>query len=436
MGIGVDRQAVSRPNLLLVTCCLLLVTTAVLLIYWPALNAYFYEDDFQWLVSRWSFHPSDLVNLGSWDRFYRPVIDLYFWIGLPLFRGSPWWFHAASIALHLANCALTYRVAVALGWRRIFAFVAALLFAVEPAHVDGAAWIGALAEPLVVFFGSLSLLALLRFRRTGRVVFWLSSVCLFGLSLLSHQSAIVLLPLLVMADWMEDRQAWRAGAAIRRFLPYVVLAVAFLAIEATVNSRQQMVASGEYRAGLHVIRNTLDYVSSLYAGKHSTMWLAASGVVLAVVMLIGSWRARFATVWTILSILPFALFDVPNVSRYAYMPAVGFAWLVAEGFAALDRRLAYWKLSASPRSLLIGVLIVVATVRFGSFAQKNVRIFALRAEHYRTFLTDLRREHPTLPDGTIIPIDAKTDLMMPRRYLEAAVQWEYRNTTLRVEIEK
>jgi hypothetical protein len=56
-------------------------------------------------------------------------------------------------------------------------------------------------------------------------------------------------------------------------------------------------------------------------------------------------------------------------------------------------------------------------------------------ENYRTFITAVRQSHPALEDGAVISIDAKTEKEMPLRFLEAAVQWEYRNPTIRLKIE-
>src|SRR5262245_33871389 len=84
---------------------------AAVIVYHNALSAYFFDDDFQWLVGSWSFHPSQLVAFGSLSHFYRPVIDLYFAAATPLFGGSPVLFHLANIVLHAANALLIFALA-------------------------------------------------------------------------------------------------------------------------------------------------------------------------------------------------------------------------------------------------------------------------------------------------------------------------------------
>ena len=136
----------------------------------------------------------------------------------------------------------------------------------------------------------------------------------------------------------------------------------------------------------------------------------------------------------IIAIMPFAPFVFGNVSRYLYLPAMGFAMLMAEGASGLDAWLRpRW--STVARTTLLAVLIAFASVRFGNFARRGVADITARMEAYRTFLTELRRTHPTLDNLAVVPVDATIEKEMPLRFLEAAVQWEYRNPTIRLRIE-
>jgi len=105
------------------------VVTAIAVVYWRALGAYFFEDDFAWLMSTFAFRPGHIFNLGSYNHFYRPVIELYFWAAAPLFKGSPALFHAANVALHAINALLLFLfVREATGNER-YSFLTVLFFA-------------------------------------------------------------------------------------------------------------------------------------------------------------------------------------------------------------------------------------------------------------------------------------------------------------------
>ena len=69
------------------------LVVAVVIVYHNALWASFFDDDYQWLVGSWSFHPAQVVAFSSMTHFYRPVIDVYFAVMTPLLRGSPILFH-------------------------------------------------------------------------------------------------------------------------------------------------------------------------------------------------------------------------------------------------------------------------------------------------------------------------------------------------------
>ena len=423
-----QRRFLHRPALGLV------LAGAVLLIYWQGVFAYFLDDDFQWLVTRWSFHPADLLDLGGRSHFYRPIVELYFWIGVRVFDGSPVVLHIPPIVLHMLNGALVYLIAGAVGMRRPFACAAAILFVVQPSYVAAVAWVGALAECVGTFFGLSAIVVLLRFRRTGEQRWLVLSVTSFGLALLTHESTVVFLPLIALADWTAGSLSWRWKDLVRTYGAFAVVLAAYLAIDLTVNAKHYVITEGGYRLGPHIISNAFEYVASLYVGERTVMWHVLVAVVLAVILVRGTARARMGVIWMFVAMLPFLPFDTANVSRYAYLPAVGLAVLLAEGACGLDGWLKP-RLGSTARVAVITVLIAFTAVRFANFARRGVADITARMESYRTFLTALRQTHPTLENGAVIPIDARTDKEMPLRFLEAAVQWEYRNPTITLKVE-
>ena len=67
---------------------MLAIVAAVAVVYRHAPGAYFFEDDFPWFVSMWTYRPASILQPGTHSHFYRPVIELYFWLTIPLFNGS------------------------------------------------------------------------------------------------------------------------------------------------------------------------------------------------------------------------------------------------------------------------------------------------------------------------------------------------------------
>jgi hypothetical protein len=146
----------------------------------------------------------------------------------------------------------------------------------------------------------------------------------------------------------------------------------------------------------------------------------------------GSPRARLGAAWMVLGILPFAPFETGILSRYAYVPAIGLALLLGEGLASLHAALRRTS-SGLARGVVIALSVLICG-RFAYFARDGVKDVYQASERYRVFLADLRRDRPELPDHAVVTMSPERDRIMARRFVEAAVQWEYRNQTLRVEV--
>ena len=286
---------------------------AAVLAYHRAFFAYFYDDDFQWLTGALSFAPSNLWALGRLTHFYRPVIDLYFAVATPLFNGSPVLFHAASIAIHAANGLVLFALLRRLTGDAFYGFVAALFFVVQPAGIDAVAWVGALAEAVGALFGCLSVMWFLAWRSTRRVYWRVLSCSALVAALLTHESSVVFLLVIVLADWViaggsVDVKPTGArtgtGSRLHAYLPYAVVLAVYLAIDLSINSRNYVVTEGHYALGWHIVPNTFGYLVGLYVGrKDLANYLLI--VVLAALMLRGSRRVRFATFWMLLALAPF-----------------------------------------------------------------------------------------------------------------------------------
>jgi hypothetical protein len=409
------RNAVARATLLL----------AVVIVYHNAMWASFFDDDFQWLVGSWSFRPAQLLAFSSMNHFYRPVIDLYFAVMTPVLDGSPVLFHEASIALHVANVLLVFALARRIGGSDLFGFAAALFFAVQPSDIDAVAWVGALAEVIGALFGCLSLLWFLWWRDNGERHWRMLSVFAFGLALLTHESSVVFLPVLFLADWLLVGRR----ELMRPFVPYLGLTGAYLALDLWINSRNYVVSQGYYTIGFHIVTNALDYIDALYVGRRDWLNYAVIAIGVATLLVRGNPRVRFAACWMLLALAPFLSFNWANTSRYLYQPAIGFSLLLAEAMLALDRAIGR-RVTARARRAIITTVVAVIAMRFGLFAAGNVRDFAERSQVYSDYLGRFREIHGTVPSNTTVVADPPTRL--PYQFINAAVQWDYRDPTIRI----
>jgi tetratricopeptide (TPR) repeat protein len=173
----------------------------------------------------WSGLPgfTDGLDVGHW----RPLTSLVLALGFGLGGGpdAPLIFHLISLFLHLLATYAAFRVARRLLGSELAAGAAALLFAVHPLHVESVAWISALNDPL---YGALTLFSIdawLGWREAGsRRMPWLAALLLFA-ALLTKETALAALPLLLLVDVLRPK----AAGSMRPLRPWLLVgAVAML----------------------------------------------------------------------------------------------------------------------------------------------------------------------------------------------------------------
>ena len=376
-----------------------LVVGMVALVYRAAVVSNFFNDDFHWLYEARRLEWSNLVRLDRYDHFYRPVIEIYFHLGQRVFGCDPMPFHLLSVGIHLVNTLLLFLFTRALTASPRIAFVTVLLFCVQPGYVEAVVWVGAITDLLPGTWLLLVLWLHLRFLQRQWWGDYGAALAVFLVSLGTHESAVAILPLMIVVDALFDWPRPRdVGSWIRvrgvRYLPFAAALAAFLVVAYVVNSRSYLVREGHYAFGWHAIANLFDYVAGMYVGRRRLLW--HSGVALTSIAILwwGSPRMRFALAWIVVTLTPVLFFTWGTASRYLYVPAVGFALLMAElviGGAARLRR-AGWSLRAVQS--MTGLVVVVLVVRFGAFAENGVRNFRNQTRPFDRFVTAVRHAVP------------------------------------------
>jgi Tfp pilus assembly protein PilF len=145
---------------------------------------------------------------------YRPLTVLSFAVNEALAPGSAAAFHAVNLILHAGVTILVFWLALRLFDERV-AVIAAALFALHPVHTEAVTSIVGRAELLAALFGLLAILSTGAMdatanRWSGRAWQALSVLC-FALALLSKESAVVVLPLVLLYRVTCRREPLFAG---------------------------------------------------------------------------------------------------------------------------------------------------------------------------------------------------------------------------------
>jgi tetratricopeptide (TPR) repeat protein len=199
---------------------------AGLIAYYPALHGgMLWDDDFH--VTR--------PELRSWHGLYRiwfdlsatqqyyPIVHSAFWILYKVWGGDTLGYHLLNIVLHVISALL-----VALILRRLgvpWPWLAAVIFALHPVHVESVAWISELKNTLSGLFYLVAALTYLHFDKSRNRRFYAMALSLFVLALLSKTvTATLPAALLVAFWWQRGRLNWRRDAL--PLVPFFVVGAA------------------------------------------------------------------------------------------------------------------------------------------------------------------------------------------------------------------
>lgn len=361
----------------------LLISIALLAVisYLPALTQPLIEDDYPNIrlarvygpLPGWRTMARDTVN-----RVRATTFVLTHWIehGFGL---RPAAFYAVSILLHVVNCLLLYALGYwqAIGFR-VSAWAAAY-FAIYEGHQEAIMWYSACNELLLFLFGALSMLCWLIFLegKQRRWRWYISSLCLFLLALLSKESSLILIPLLLLPLLIPEFK-------LRRLLflsPFVILGIiyAVLVFQTHNDSFRFQDQSFELSAPFWET-----WTKSFFALFWPWGWLAVISLFV--------WRKFerllwIAVFWISMSFVPYMFVAYVHriPSRQTYLASAGLALIVGAAAVALKKRIQPTRAWLVP--ILLGVMLLH---NVGYLWTRKHRQFLKRAEPTEQLITFTR----------------------------------------------
>ena len=361
-------------------------------------------------------------DLGLW----RPVSTALYGIQWAIWGENPAMFHVMNVVLHGVVTALVVLVLAELAPLAL-AFVAGLIFAVHPVHVEAVANVVGLAE---VFSSALYLGACLVFMRSGNRIAPLPGAAitiLFVLAFLAKESAITLPGVLFLLDGARDNVGFKEALSYlrRRWAIYLSLTAATALILMARYAVLGSLASPMAPLGVALLQDEVPriwtvastwphYFRLLFFPLDLSVDYAPAVIpiafdwtgsgILGAFLLLGTlglalrlWGTQtlgvdrtpprlfsFGVVWLVITLSPISnvlfLSGVLLAERTFYLPSVGFvallAWIGAELYKE-RRRVAQGAL------ILVLVLMSLRTVTRNATWRNNLRVF-----------DTLMREHP------------------------------------------
>jgi len=299
--------------------------------YLPALTLPFISDDYLQIDLAREYGPVSGWGALAADPLYRAratSLVLTYWTERA-FGFSPTPFNLSSLLLHVLNAWMLYALSRKLGLAVIPSALAAGFFAVQEGHQEAVIWYAAVHELLVFFFAAATLLAWLRFCDSSRRRDYAVAFGCFLLALLSKESAVAIVPLLVLLA-PEPRRAWKAA------LPFAAAAACYFGLAWAGQDANQHFGDGTFAL-------TAPFWITLWNSTGRLLWIWGALALAALAV----WRDRawtptlkIAAAWAFIFLLPYSFLTyMPRIpSRHTYLASAGLAWVVACGFMVFRQR--------------------------------------------------------------------------------------------------
>jgi protein O-mannosyl-transferase len=181
--------------------CIAIITVSVVA-FGSIMHTFFIADDATLLTNLRHFEYFLKHLTGDWGAgFYRPLIDLFFYVDYQIWGKSPFGYHLTNVFMHALNGILVFSLAIRLTGDKRIGALAGLIFAVHPSHSEAVSWISGRIDVVCSFFYLGAILAFAAYRSSHKQ-YWkyaLSLVC-FIFALMTKELAVTLPAAIVLYD--------------------------------------------------------------------------------------------------------------------------------------------------------------------------------------------------------------------------------------------
>ncbi|MFZ4520160.1 MAG: tetratricopeptide repeat protein [Bacteroidales bacterium] len=312
---------------------------------------------------------------------YHPLTMMSYVIEYQLAGLNPFLYHFDNLLIHLFNIVLFSRLMWLLTRKTYATIIATALFAVHPMRVESVVWAAERKDVLYTFFFLLSLIFYVYFllKERRQYQYYLISIGLFILSILSKGQAVVLPLTLFLVDYWYSRKI--TVKSILHKVPYFVISflsgiLAIIAQHSSLTERRllahsflERVAIAGYNISAYLYKLVYPFNLSCFYKypAASDMFLVYAGAVFAVIVMaavavlyrrnrtvvFGSLFFLF-TISIVTQILPVG--NAIIADRYTYIPYMGLFFIIAillDGMITGNRKNAPYLMAITAGVLLV-----------------------------------------------------------------------------------
>jgi hypothetical protein len=389
---------------------LLILVVILLGVLLPAYRLGFTSDDYGNLVEA----SVKLPLIESVDGLHRPLRNIVFKLSYWIFGLNAAPYHLAVILLHLVAVVCLYRFILRLSASGWAAFVGAAIFGFFPRNHQILFWIAASQDSVVTICALIACTAFIHGGTKGRLKSASVALIAFSIALGFKETAIAILPLLLLVDLAcrSDLALCSLRDRCKLYLPFFAVAAVYALWLGGLFGRSdvpqqfygtQSLSQSLKLAGKFGVNMILPFSSPVEIKQVIHRPLLLAGVFVGLLLIAG---AAFALVkprkillsagWFIISAAPTAVLGF-YTDRYLALPFIGLAMLlgfIAEG--VLLHLKGHWI-----ARLAIVFLIAVYTLESVSRLTYYRQQWGEAAEEIRVTLDETRRLYPHVPAGSV-----------------------------------
>jgi hypothetical protein len=369
-------------------------------VYSGVSGTYLYNDDFVWMsAARYDMNAGNVLSYRV-IGFFRPVVNLGFFVTERVFPGNLPAYYYTNLLLHLLNCVLLFHLIRRVFASAVLAAVTSMLFLVTSAHASAVIWISARTTLLSSFFLLASLVVLAHPRPgAGRAML---SMALYGFALFSKETATAGLAAVAMLHVLQ-----RGGANTidkKTLGAFAVLTGGYLLL-------RHLIMGGftqeNWGPGWHIFRNVaggvlfqfypwslaaLTGVGETIPESSRALWPELLALPLLAGLVVAGWRLHrlremvFAVGWTLVCLVPASFFtfrffstSMATHDRYYYLSSAGMCLAVSLLLWTL------WRVQRAKALARVAVTVVVVVVVVGETLNVGAR-----KERWRTVTGNYR----------------------------------------------
>ena len=288
--------------------------------------------------------------------YYRPLINLSYWIDYKLWGMNATGFRITNLILHCLSCFLLFQILILLINDRYSAFWCAIIFALHPVNTESASFIVSRNNILVTLFALSSFYFYIKAAREPSYTSLILSAVSFSGAVFSKEFGVMVLPIFFLYHRFLSKGKGNVLGELISYTPFILILVFYVILRKSVTSSlltpldMGHVWSRVYFSPYLILWNLkliflpydlhsfgLFYPSSFFDGH------AIVSIVLFFLMGTALWMGRnnkllifsglsfLVTIFPVLNIIPTASISLVAM-RWLYLPfvfiSVGLAWVI------------------------------------------------------------------------------------------------------------